>query len=71
MSTLGRRADEYARKVREIEKGAQKAANERPAISLTSRGNLRIRQGDKTISFSRTEARGIARDILVTAGEAK
>jgi hypothetical protein len=71
MSTFGREADAYARKIREINKRALEVANERPTVSLTSRGNLRVRQGDKTISFSRAEARGIARDILVTAGEAK
>ena len=71
MSTMGREADKYARKIREIERQAQKAANERPAISLTGRGNIRVRQGDKTIYVNRAEAQDIARDILVTAGEAQ
>jgi hypothetical protein len=71
MSTMGREADEYARKIREIRKRAKKAANERPVISLTSRGSVRVRQGDKTIYVSRAEARDISREILVTARGAK
>jgi hypothetical protein len=61
---MGREADEYARKVREIRKRAEKAAEERVAAWRTSKG-VCLKHGTRVIRLSHDEAESLARGILV------
>ena len=63
MSPMGKDADEYARKVREISKKAERSAEQRVAVWRTSEG-VSIKRGYWVIRLSHDEAENLARGIL-------
>jgi hypothetical protein len=60
---MGREADEYARKVREIRKRAEKAAEEYLAVWRTP-DRVCIKKGTKVVHLTHNEADGVAKSIL-------
>ena len=69
MSTMGRDADEYARKVREIAKKAEKAVEQPVAVWRTSE-SVCIKRGFRVIRLSHDEAENLARGILAPSKRA-
>jgi hypothetical protein len=67
MSTMGRDADNNARKVRQIRTDAERAAHQRLAAYNTTVGII-LKRGGHTIRLSHDEAEILARDILDAGG---
>jgi hypothetical protein len=60
---MGREADEYASKVREIRKRAEKAAEEYLAVWRTSE-SVCIKKGGQVIRLTHDEAERVAKGVL-------
>jgi hypothetical protein len=67
MSTMGREADQYARKVIQIRTEAERAAHQRLTAYRRDAGII-LKRGGHTIRLTHDEAATLAREILESGG---